>query len=194
MALSINRDYLINTLTDLVRINSVNPSLVEDGRSEAEIGRYVASTLRDLGMAVTIHEAKPQRPSIVGILKGNGSGRSLMLNGHMDTVGVKGMSNPFIPTIHDGNLSGRGAYDMKGSLAACLTAAECTRPNRMSCTCATFMGRPKYMSAQCRQAQTQNTFTFIINCMLDIMNLLPARWNPCFCTLTRYSIASCMNL
>ena len=124
MALSINRDYLINTLTDLVRINSVNPSLVEDGRSEAEIGRYVASTLRDLGMAVTIHEAKPQRPSIVGILKGNGSGRSLMLNGHMDTVGVEGMSNPFTPTISDGKMTGRGAYDMKGSLAACMTAAE----------------------------------------------------------------------
>ena len=124
MTLSINRDYLINTLTDLVRINSVNPSLVEDGRSEAEIGRYVASTLRDLGMAVTIHEAKPQRPSIVGILKGNGSGRSLMLNGHMDTVGVEGMSNPFTPTISDGKMTGRGAYDMKGSLAACMTAAE----------------------------------------------------------------------
>jgi len=124
MTLAINRDYLIDTLTDMVRINSINPSLTEDGPGEAEIGRYVPRALRDLGMAVTILEAKPQRPSIVGILKGTGRGRSLMLNGHLDTVGVKGMSNPFIPTIHDGNLSGRGAYDMKGSLAAYLTAAE----------------------------------------------------------------------
>ena len=124
MTLTINRDYLINTLTDLVRINSVNPSLVEDGRGEAEIGRYIAGELRALGLAVTIHESKPQRPSIVGILKGKGRGRSLMLNGHMDTVGVPGMPNPFTPTIRDGKLSGRGAYDMKGSLTACLTAAE----------------------------------------------------------------------
>ncbi len=56
MTLTINRDYLINTLTDLVRINSVNPSLVEDGRGEAEIGRYIAGELRALGLAVTIHD------------------------------------------------------------------------------------------------------------------------------------------
>jgi acetylornithine deacetylase/succinyl-diaminopimelate desuccinylase-like protein len=56
MTLTINRDYLINTLTDLVRINSVNPSLVEDGRGEAEIGRYITGELRALGLAVTIHD------------------------------------------------------------------------------------------------------------------------------------------
>ena len=124
MTISINRDYLIKTLTDLVGINSVNPSLVEDGPGEAEIGRYIATAMRALEMTVTILEPHPQRPSIVGILKGSGSGRSLMLNGHMDTVGVEGMSNPFTPKISDGKMIGRGAYDMKGSLAACLTAAE----------------------------------------------------------------------
>ena len=86
MTLAINRAYLINTLTDLVSINSVNPSLVDDGPGEAEIGRYVASALRALGLQVTIHESKSQRPSIVGILKGNGRGRSLMLNGHMEVL------------------------------------------------------------------------------------------------------------
>ncbi len=124
MAISINRGYLLNRLSDLVGINSVNPSLVEDGPGEAEIGRYITSAMRALGMTVTILEPQPQRPSIVGLLKGNGSGRSLMLNGHMDTVGVEGMSNPFTPTISDGKMTGRGVYDMKGSLAACLTAAE----------------------------------------------------------------------
>ena len=124
MTLAINRAYLINTLTELVSINSINPSLVEDGPGEAEVGRYVAGALRALGLQVTIHESQPQRPSIVGILKGNGGGRSLMLNGHMDTVGVEGMPNPFTATTRDGKLSGRGTYDMKGSIAACITAAE----------------------------------------------------------------------
>jgi acetylornithine deacetylase len=47
-----------------------------------------------------------------------------MLNAHYDTVGVDGMREPFSAAIRDGKLYGRGAYDMKGSLAACMTAAK----------------------------------------------------------------------
>jgi acetylornithine deacetylase len=47
-----------------------------------------------------------------------------MLNAHSDTVGVEGMEEPFRPQIRDGKLYGRGAYDMKGSLAACLGAVK----------------------------------------------------------------------
>ena len=47
-----------------------------------------------------------------------------MLNAHMDTVGVEGMEHPFEPIMRDGRLYGRGAYDMKGSLAACMLAAR----------------------------------------------------------------------
>ena len=46
-----------------------------------------------------------------------------MLNAHMDTVGVAGMTDPFTPRVEGGRLYGRGAYDMKGSLAACMLAA-----------------------------------------------------------------------
>ena len=51
-----------------------------------------------------------------------------MLNAHMDTVGVAGMTDPFVPRLEGGRLYGRGAYDMKGSLAACMLAtAEAQR-------------------------------------------------------------------
>ena len=40
----------------------------------------------------------------------------------MDTVGVAGMTDPFTPRIEGDRLYGRGAYDMKGSLAACMLA------------------------------------------------------------------------
>ncbi len=115
---------LRQTLADLVRINSVNPDLVPGSPGEAEIARYVAEYLGGLGLEVSWHEPKPGRVSVVGTLPGRGSGRSLMLNAHYDTVGVEGMDEPFSAQVRDGRLYGRGSYDMKGSLAACLAAAS----------------------------------------------------------------------
>jgi acetylornithine deacetylase len=62
--------------------------------------------------------------NVVGILKGTGGGRSLLLNGHLDTVGVAGMEEPFSGAIRDGKLYGRGSQDMKGSLAAMIAAMK----------------------------------------------------------------------
>jgi acetylornithine deacetylase len=120
----IDRHYLVRTLADLVRINSINPTLVPGGAGEAEIAAYVAKALAGVGLEVRKIETEPGRPSVVGVLRGGRPGGSLMLNAHYDTVGVDGMPEPFSAAIRDGKLYGRGAYDMKGSLAACLTAAK----------------------------------------------------------------------
>src|SRR2546430_1399265 len=124
MGIPIDRAYLVRTLTDLVRINSINPTLVPSGAGEAEIGEYVAGALARAGLDVRKIEPEPGRPSVVGVLEGARKGRSLMLNAHFDTVGVDGMPEPFSAAIRDGKLYGRGAYDMKGSLAACMTAVK----------------------------------------------------------------------
>jgi acetylornithine deacetylase len=47
-----------------------------------------------------------------------------MLNAHFDTVGVDGMDAPFSAAVRDGRMYGRGSFDMKGSLAACIGAIE----------------------------------------------------------------------
>jgi len=120
----IDRDYLYQTLVNLVRINSINPSLVADGAGEANIAAYVANALSQLGLSVGVHEVEARRPNVVGTLTGTGGGKSLMLNAHMDTVGIENMPEPFSAEIIDGKLYGRGAYDMKGSLAAMLAAAK----------------------------------------------------------------------
>jgi acetylornithine deacetylase len=120
----VDRDYLVSTLTDLVRIDSVNPSLVSGGAGESQIACYVAERLKALGMTVTTLEATSGRPSVVGRLTGSEGGRSVMLNAHLDTVGIEGMVGALAPTIRDGRLYGRGAYDMKGSLAACLATVK----------------------------------------------------------------------
>jgi len=125
MTFLIDKDYLTNLTQELVRIDSTNPNLSPDGNGEAEIGKFVAKKLQELGLEVTTSEIAPGRVNTVGVLKGSGGGRSLLLNAHMDTVGVEGMSiNPFGGELKDGRVYGRGAQDMKGSLAAMIAAAK----------------------------------------------------------------------
>ena len=124
-ALTIDDSYLVQTLADLIHINSINPSLSPEGPGEAEAGVYVADALSDLGLQVTTYELAPGRVNVVGVLPGSGNGRSLLFNAHMDTVGVEGMTiDPFAAEIRDGRMYGRGTQDMKGSLAAMLAAVK----------------------------------------------------------------------
>jgi acetylornithine deacetylase len=120
----IDRDFLFSTLTDLIRIDSVNPTLVAGGKGEAEISEYVGLALGSLGLEVQKLEPEPGRVSVLGTLRGSGGGKSLMLNAHYDTVGVDGMDEPFSGAVRDGKMYGRGSYDMKGSLAAQMAALK----------------------------------------------------------------------
>jgi len=112
----------------LVAIESVNPDVVAGGSGEEEIARFVAGWCERAGLETTLSEPASGRPNVVAVARGSGGGRSLLLNAHMDTVGVAGMTGPFEPRLKGGRLHGRGAYDMKGSLAACMvTTAEAAR-------------------------------------------------------------------
>ncbi|MBV8200631.1 MAG: M20/M25/M40 family metallo-hydrolase [Acidobacteria bacterium] len=140
-------DPTIQLLRDLVAIDSVNPSLAAPAGAaggatagagaaaagaragagaggEGAIARFVADEMRALGLDVELQEALPGRPNAVGVLEGRRAGRSLMLCGHLDTVGVEGMEGPFTPRERDGWLYGRGAQDMKGGVAAMVGAAR----------------------------------------------------------------------
>ncbi len=122
--MQIDRDYLDRTLAELVRINSINPAFGGGATDERAIVEHLADSLGALGMDVTVYDAAPHRPSIVGRLRGSGGGECLMLYGHIDTVGIEGMADPFSATIRDGRMYGRGTYDMKGGVAACLAAVK----------------------------------------------------------------------
>ena len=119
------RDPTIGLLRELIAIDSVNPSLVPGGAGEERIARFVAEKMRSFGLEVSLPEAAPGRRNAIGVLEGRGpGGRSLVLCGHLDTVGVQGMTSPFDPVEREGRIYGRGAQDMKGGLAAILGAAE----------------------------------------------------------------------
>jgi len=122
--MSLADDPAVALLRDLVSIDSVNPSLSSRARGEAEIARRIAGELDAIGLRVEVTEAAPGRPNVVGVLDGRAPGRSLMLCGHTDTVGVSGMHQPFVPEIRDGRLYGRGAQDMKGGVAAMIGAVR----------------------------------------------------------------------
>lgn len=124
-------DQLTQLLSELVAINSINPDLVPGAPGEAEIARYIASWLERAGLEVQLVETAPGRPNVVGISRGTGGGKALILNGHTDTVGTGGMANPHQPIVKEGRLYGRGAYDMKGGLAACMLAAADAKQHRL---------------------------------------------------------------
>lgn len=105
----------------LVAIDSVNPGLIAGAAGEADAAAFVAEWCGERGLEVEV--VGGERPSVIAIRRGSGGGRSLLLNGHLDTVGVAGMDRPHSPRVEGGRLYGRGAYDMKGALAAILLAA-----------------------------------------------------------------------
>ena len=118
------REELTSLVADLVRIDSRNPELVPGAPGEEEVAHYVGRWLEEAGFEVEVEEAAPRRPNVIGVAAGSGGGRTLMLNAHMDTVGLGGMEGALEPRIENGRLYGRGAYDMKASLAAILVAAR----------------------------------------------------------------------
>src|SRR5262245_40291285 len=106
-------DKLEQLLSDLVSINSINPDLVPGSPGESEIAQYIEGWLKRANLDVELVESVTGRPNVVGIARGTGGGKTLLLNGHMDTVGVLGMPDAHRPVIKDGRMYGRGAYDMK---------------------------------------------------------------------------------
>ncbi len=109
-------------LAELVAIESINPDLVPGGSGEAAMARFVAGWLERAGLEVSITDAAPGRPNVIGRARGSGGGRTLLLNAHMDVVGTDGMDAPFSPRIESNRMYGRGAYDMKAGLAAIMVA------------------------------------------------------------------------
>ena len=114
---------------ELVRVDSRNPSLAPGARGEMDVAAVLAKVLEAWGFTVEMREAAPGRPNVVARIGGGAGGRSLMLNGHLDTVGTEGMTHDaFDPIVRDDILHGRGACDMKGGVAAmCAAAARAGR-------------------------------------------------------------------
>ncbi|RPI35003.1 MAG: M20/M25/M40 family metallo-hydrolase, partial [Chloroflexota bacterium] len=122
---------LEHLLSDLIAIDSINPDLNPGSAGEGEIARYIAAWLERSGLDVSLDEVAPGRPNVVAVAHGSGGGRTLLFDGHMDTVGVAGMTNPHSPRLDSGRIYGRGTVDMKGGLAASMLAIAEAKKQRI---------------------------------------------------------------
>ena len=115
-------DPLILDLMNMISIPSVNNFDLDEINQNPEKGMsdYFETRLIELGLEVHSREVLGKRRNIWGRLKGNGNGPTIMLAGHLDTVGVDGYESPFDPKIENGKIFGRGSCDMKAGLAAYL--------------------------------------------------------------------------
>lgn len=125
---------LIQTLCELVRVNSVNPAY-GDGGSEANLAPLLRHFFARRGIETYDEEVFPGRHNVIARLPGQRPGR-LLLEAHTDTVSIKGMTiAPFEPQTRDGRLYGRGAADDKGGLAAMMHAVASIKADGLVPAC-----------------------------------------------------------
>jgi acetylornithine deacetylase len=120
----IQKDRLLWLTQNLIQIESVNPKLVPGGSGETKIAHFIGDLMKNAGFSVYYQDLGSGRTNVISVLEGVGGGKSLMLNGHIDTVGIKDMQIPPLEGRYDGSkVYGRGSFDMKGGVAAMLQAA-----------------------------------------------------------------------
>ena len=120
------RQDIVDLLSRLVACPSVGPGRRRNFGSpfgEEKLARLLTDIVSGWGAEVTLQEVASGRPNLIAKFAGRDSGRSLMLEAHGDTVAVEGMKiEPFRPMVKEGRLYGRGACDVKGSMASMLLA------------------------------------------------------------------------
>ncbi|MGE3876686.1 MAG: M20 family metallopeptidase [Parvibaculaceae bacterium] len=123
----ITDDEVVKLLSRLVAVPSVNIAFRQPGDpdewfNEARLGAVVADWLRQSGIAVEVDLVAPERPNVIARIAGTSGAPSMIWEGHLDTVQVTGMADPFTPRLADGRLYARGAVDDKACLAAFMLA------------------------------------------------------------------------
>lgn len=130
---------VLNTLADLVRINSINPAY-DQGRPEQELAQYVERFFAGRGIETWRQDVLPGRPNVVAKLPGQDSKRRVILEAHMDTASINGMTiPPFEPEIRDGLMYGRGSCDTKGGLAGMMHAVAAIHASGVTPACEVWL-------------------------------------------------------
>lgn len=114
----VSGEELIGLTSDMIRI----PSYAGVPQQETEVARYIKAFFDGEGIDCHLEEVEDGRCNVIARLHGTGGGKSLLLNGHMDTVEPNDMEHALEPWMVGNLLYGRGASDMKGPVAAMMGA------------------------------------------------------------------------
>ncbi len=126
---------VLETLADLIRINSVNPNY-GGGVPEREVVQYIERYFARVGIETWRQEVEPSRDNVIARLPGRRSDRRIVFEAHMDTVSVAGMTiEPFEPKILGGRMYGRGSCDTKGGMAAMMHALASLAEDQITPPC-----------------------------------------------------------
>lgn len=104
---------ILSLLNQLVAINSINATL-SGGPGEKHIADFIHNYLRRLGFEVQLQAVSGERANVAALVRGKWPGPSVLLNGHIDTVGVEGMVSPFSLRQEGDRLYGRGGLRHEG--------------------------------------------------------------------------------
>jgi acetylornithine deacetylase len=119
-------DDVTGLLSDLVAIPSVNPmgrGLVGEEFLETRLTAYLEGWFRELGVVCRRQPVASGRDNLLAWYEAPAPRRTILFDVHQDTVPTDGMTvRPFEPSIAGNRLYGRGACDVKGSMAAMLAA------------------------------------------------------------------------
>ena len=119
---SVDREEMLRLAEDLVRIPSFKTE-------ETDAARFLGDFLAQRGYEVELQEVEPGRFQTIATLKGNGGGKSLMLNGHIDIdpLAMGWKRDPWTPSIEGDLIFGAGIRNMKSGVSAMIEAAEMVR-------------------------------------------------------------------
>lgn len=119
--MSITTAEAVDLLSQLARIDSVTPWLIEGGAGEREVADFIGGWLRGLGLEVRLEDVENGRLNVLGLLRGTGKGPTICLNGHSDTVGYAGWPDrALVPEVVGDRLIGLGVADDKSGCAAAM--------------------------------------------------------------------------
>jgi acetylornithine deacetylase len=128
------QDEMIQVISDIIKIPSINPYIDTERKEErlggeTRVNEYLKPVMESVGFQTDLWEVEKGRANLVGVCKGSGGGRSLIFNGHVDTVApgpeeLWTIAGPYSGAVIDGKIYGRGATDMKAANVAAIYAVK----------------------------------------------------------------------